>query len=134
MIVKIGYTYLNYEDGDYYETPLIHSVTTTRPDGSETLYYTYDERGNITSICRGVNDIVCRYTYDDLGQLIREDNRTLGATYTWTYDNAGNILSSKTYAYTTGSLGSAQRTVSYDYSSGSWGDLLTSILGKFHHL
>ena len=125
-----SYTYLNYEDGDYYETPLIHSVTTTRPDGSETLYYTYDERGNITSIRRGVNDIVCRYTYDDLGQLIREDNRAHGATYTWTYDNAGNILSSKTYAYTTGSLGSAQRTVSYDYSSGSWGDLLTSNNGR----
>ena len=130
MIVKIGYTYLNYEDGDYYETPLIHSVTTTRPDGSETLYYTYDERGNITSIRRGVNDIVCRYTYDDLGQLIREDNRAHGATYTWTYDNAGNILSSKTYAYTTGSLGSAQRTASYNYSSGSWGDLLTSNNGR----
>ena len=125
-----SYTYLNYEDGDYYETPLIHSVTTTRPDGSETLYYTYDERGNITSIRRGVNDIVCRYTYDDLGQLIREDNRAHGATYTWTYDNAGNILSSKTYAYTTGSLGSAQRTVSYNYSSGSWGDLLTSNNGR----
>ena len=128
--VRIGYTYLNYEDRDYYETPLIHSVTTTRPDGSETLYYTYDERGNITSIRRGVNDIVCRYTYDDLGQLIREDNKAHGATYTWTYDNAGNILSSKTYAYTTGSLGSAQRTVSYDYSSGSWGDLLTSNNGR----
>ena len=77
-----------------------------------------------------MNDIVCRYTYDDLGQLIREDNRAHGATYTWTYDNAGNILSSKTYAYTTGSLGSAQRTVSYDYSSGSWGDLLTSNNGR----
>ena len=77
-----------------------------------------------------MNDIVCRYTYDDLGQLIREDNKAHGATYTWTYDNAGNILSSKTYAYTTGSLGSAQRTVSYDYSSGSWGDLLTSNNGR----
>ena len=129
-IVKSGRTYPNHEDRDYYETPLIHSVTTTRPDGSETLYYTYDERGNITSIRRGVNDIVCRYTYDDLGQLIREDNRTLGATYTWTYDNAGNILNSKTYAYTTGSLGSAQRTASYNYSSGSWGDLLTSYWGN----
>ena len=129
-IVKSGRTYPNHEDRDYYETPLIHSVTTTRPDGSETLYYTYDERGNITSIRRGVNDIVCRYTYDDLGQLIREDNRAHGATYTWTYDNAGNILSSKTYAYTTGSLGSAQRTASYNYSSGSWGDLLTSNNGR----
>ena len=128
--VRIGYTYLNYEDRDYYETPLIHSVTTTRPDGSETLYYTYDERGNITSIRRGVNDIVCRYTYDDLGQLIREDNRAHGATYTWTYDNAGNILSSKTYAYTIGTLGTAQRTASYNYSSSSWGDLLTSYWGN----
>ena len=77
-----------------------------------------------------MNDIVCRYTYDDLGQLIREDNRAHGATYTWTYDNAGNILSSKTYAYTTGTLGTVQRTVSYDYSSGSWGDLLTSYWGN----
>ena len=77
-----------------------------------------------------MNDIVCRYTYDDLGQLIREDNKAHGATYTWTYDNAGNILSSKTYAYTTGYLGSAQRTASYNYSSGSWGDLLTSYWGN----
>ena len=77
-----------------------------------------------------MNDIVCRYTYDDLGQLIREDNRAHGATYTWTYDNAGNILSSKTYAYTIGTLGTVQRTVSYDYSSSSWGDLLTSYWGN----
>ena len=88
------------------------------------------DRQGVTYIRRGVGTVVCRYTYDSLGQLIREDNRAHGATYTWTYDNAGNILSSKTYAYTTGTLGTVQRTVSYDYSSGSWGDLLTSYWGN----
>ena len=88
------------------------------------------DRQGVTYIRRGVGTVVCRYTYDSLGQLIREDNRAHGATYTWTYDNAGNILSSKTYAYTIGTLGTVQRTVSYDYSSSSWGDLLTSYWGN----
>ena len=132
-----SYTYSNYEyeyDGDeeseICDTPLIHSVTTSKPDGSETLYYTYDERGNITLIRRGVNDIVCRYAYDSLGQLIREDNSVLGKTYVWTYDKAGNIRSRETYAYTTGNLDSVQNTVTYGYATGSWGDLLTSFNGR----
>ncbi len=132
-----SYTYSNYEyeyDGDeeseICDTPLIHSVTTSKPDGSETLYYTYDERGNIMLIRRGVNDIVCRYAYDSLGQLIREDNSVLGKTYVWTYDKAGNIRSRETYAYTTGNLDSVQNTVIYGYDTGSWGDLLISFNGQ----
>ena len=77
-----------------------------------------------------MNDIVCRYTYDDLGQLIREDNRAHGATYTWTYDNAGNILNRKTYAYTIDALGTVQNTVIYGYDTGNWGDLLISFNGQ----
>ena len=129
-----SYTYSNYEyegeGNEICDTPLIHSVTTSKPDGSETLYYTYDERGNITYIRRGVSTVVCRYTYDSLGQLIREDNSVLGKTYVWTYDKAGNILSRKTYAYTIGTLGAVQNTVIYGYDNGSWGDLLISFNGQ----
>ena len=41
---------------------------------SSTEYrYTYDANGNITQIRDGNNVIQYQYTYDDLGQLIRED-------------------------------------------------------------
>ena len=68
--------------------------------------------------------------YDDLGQLIREDNRPLGYTYVYTYDNAGNITSKKRYAFTTNdSLGSVQSTMSYTYSDSTWKDLLMNCGG-----
>ena len=71
-----------------------------------------------------------RYGYDELGQLVREDNRYTGKSYTWTYDNAGNILNRKTYAYTIGALGTVQNTVIYGYDTGNWGDLLISFNGQ----
>ena len=71
-----------------------------------------------------------RYGYDELGQLVREDNRYTGKSYTWTYDNAGNILNRKTYAYTIDALGTVQNTVIYGYDTGNWGDLLISFNGQ----
>ena len=127
------YDYLTYTDAadDEYESHLISSVTTVFPQngGTETLNYTYDSNGNITEILRGTT-VLCRYEYDDLGQLVREDNNDLGKTYVWDYDDAGNILSKKTYAYTTGTLGSAPSTISYGYGNSAWGDLLTSYYGN----
>ena len=127
------YDYLTYTDvaDDEYESHLISSVTTVFPQngGTETLNYTYDSNGNITEIRRGTT-ILCRYEYDALGQLVREDNSDLGKTYVWDYDAAGNILSKKTYAYTTGTLGSAPSTISYGYGNSAWGDLLTSYYGN----
>ena len=71
-----------------------------------------------------------RYGYDELGQLVREDNRYTGKSYTWKYDEAGNILNRKTYAYTIGALGTVQNTVIYGYDTGNWGDLLISFNGQ----
>ena len=71
-----------------------------------------------------------RYGYDELGQLVREDNRYTGKSYTWKYDEAGNILNRKTYAYTIDALGTVQNTVIYGYDNGSWGDLLISFNGQ----
>lgn len=71
-----------------------------------------------------------RYGYDELGQLVREDNRYTGKSYTWKYDEAGNILNRKTYAYTIDALGTVQNTVIYGYDTGNWGDLLISFNGQ----
>jgi len=97
---------------------------------TETEYlYTYDANGNITKITVDGDEI--RYVYDNLGQLLREDNEVLNKTYVYTYDKAGNILTKKTYALTAASVTptSPTSTVNYGYSSGEWGDLLTSYKG-----
>ena len=71
-----------------------------------------------------------QYAYDELGQLIREDNRDANKSYTYSYDSRGNILEKKTYAFTLGTLGTAQMTDSYGYATDSWKDRLTSYNGQ----
>ena len=61
---------------------------------------------------------------------MRENNQAAGKTWTYAYDDGGNIQSKTEYAYTTGSLGAAERTVAYGYGDASWSDLLTSIDGQ----
>ena len=68
--------------------------------------------------------------YDGMDQLIRENNQAAGKTWTYTYDNGGNITSKKEYAYTTGTLGTATNTITYAYGDSSWKDLLTSYNGQ----
>ena len=70
------------------------------------------------------------YAYDSFDQLVREDNQAAGKTWTYAYDDGGNIQSKTEYAYTTGSLGAAVRTIPYGYGDASWSDLLTSIGGQ----
>ena len=68
--------------------------------------------------------------YDDIGQLVLEDNSLLNRTFVYTYDDAGNILLKKTYALT--AAGATPTTLYSTYSYGytdSWGDLLTSYRG-----
>ena len=64
-----------------------------------------------------------------VGQLIREDNRALGYSYTYSYDKAGNILSKKRYAFTTGTLTGSSRSTVWIYGDSTWGDLLTEYNG-----
>ena len=64
------------------------------------------------------------YYYDDLGQLIREDNRALNKTYTYEYDDAGNMLYKRQCAFTTSATLPAMSTI-FDMSYktyGGWGD------------
>ena len=99
--------------------------------------YEYDDNGNITHVEQRNNTnntaINVSYAYDSANQLIREDNQRRNATYTWTYDNAGNILSFNTYAYSpnVADLSDTQpaKAVPYAYGDEQWGDLLTSLNG-----
>ncbi|MEE1198735.1 MAG: RHS repeat-associated core domain-containing protein, partial [Acutalibacteraceae bacterium] len=105
--------------------------------------YTYDVSGNITAITKAqradtnsdaieiTNSAEYRsYAYDDLNQLIRENNASNNKTTTFSCDELGNILSKTEYAYTTGDLGTANKTILYGYSNDGkqgWKNLLTSV-------
>ena len=101
-------------------------ATVTDPD--KTTNYTYDDNSNIKTITSAGNLIT--YTYNEISELIREDNQVLGKTITYRYDAGGNLLEKKEYAYTTGITGSPARTIPYGYADANWKDKLTSFDGK----
>ncbi|OIK14253.1 hypothetical protein BIV60_12155 [Bacillus sp. MUM 116] len=91
------------------------------------LSYTYDKMGNIKTITQSGKKIT--YTYNELSELLREDNAVNGQTLVYTYDVGGNIKTKKIYAYTDPSLTPASpvKTYTYNYGDTNWHDLLTSI-------
>ena len=93
-----------------------------------TATYTYDANGNITTVNQN-GAVYQSYTYDGLNQLIRHDDAVVGASYTYSYDEGGNIISKSEYDYSTGDLGEPIETVNYTYDS-SWKDKLVSYDGK----
>ena len=110
---------------------LVSTLSYTKANGTSllSLSYEYDAAGNITKVCKsGV--VYSQYAYDELGQLIREDNKDANKSYTYTYDSRGNILEKKTYAFTLGTLGTVQSTHTYGYATDSWKDRLTSYNGQ----
>ena len=61
--------------------------------------YEYDNTGNIVKVF--IDDaLAIRYEYDALNRLVREDNKVLGKTYLFYYDNNGNITNKKEFAFT----------------------------------
>ena len=117
---------------EYTNTTQVKSYTSTVSNGVSELEnsysYTYNISGNIIRIVDS-NDQAIVYKYDDVGQLVRENNEPLGETYVYTYDNAGNRTSKTTYDYTTDSVDSLTpiETQTYTYSAGAWGDQLSLI-------
>ncbi|MBE5888333.1 MAG: DNRLRE domain-containing protein [Lachnospiraceae bacterium] len=110
---------------------LVHTYTSKVNEYAALTYtYTYDDNGNITKI-KLSNGQEFRYVYDDLGQLLREDNTLLGRTYVYTYDNAGNILTKSEYNITAAGVtpSNALYTYTYEYNDENWGDKLTSFDG-----
>jgi len=92
---------INYfANGERASTAIPSSEVHRAKDGSTTKRrYTYDANGNITYI-HEAGQLVARYTYDGLNRLTREDNRQLGCSYAYEYDNNGNILTKQKFNFT----------------------------------
>lgn len=96
-------------------------------------YYEYDKQNKIsaekTLNADGTTTDKYSYEYDEFGQLVRFNDAVENKTYTYTYDNNGNILTKLEYAYTTGDLGTATNTTTYGYDT-QWKDKLTTVGDK----
>ena len=92
------YTYLPGSGGSNASTHLIGTI-----DYADcTLFdYTYDNNGNILTV-KYNNSLVYSYEYDDLDQLIRENDHVNGTTYIFLYDYSGNIQSKHELPYWAG--------------------------------
>ena len=113
-----AYTYI--DNGEYR-----YSLPKAVKNGSETLNYTYDANGNIISIKDSAGESTFRY--DELNQLIRENNHQLNKTITYAYDLGGNLTVEKEYAFTTAETlpDTPVKTMTGTYDS-AWKDKLLS--------
>lgn len=90
--------------------------------------YTYDDVGNITEVKDGNNSVIAHYDYDNVGQLVRENNSQTGKTVCYTYNLGGNLTQKEIYSYSAEStLTNPERTITYNYEDANWPDKLTSI-------
>jgi RHS repeat-associated protein len=120
----ISYSYLPGIAGSGSTTAKLASINN---NGSQ-ISYTYDANGNIKTITQ--NNQTITYTYNELNEVTREDNKVLNKTIVYSYDAGGNITNKVQYAYTTGNLGIATSTINYGYGDSNWKDKLTSYNGK----
>jgi len=126
MEYSTTYTYKNHTT----DTSLTSTQVASIQNGLNPLIsYAYDKNGNITSITEDSETI--EYVYNELNEVVRENNQRDSKTFVYNYDLGGNLLSKIEYAYTTGEdLGIPVNSISYAYGDANWKDLLTSFDGK----
>lgn len=107
----------------YIQKVTYHNIVNDVATLEKTENIAYNADGNI--ITCGENT----YVYDNLGRLIRENNKALDKTFLFMYNVGGNLVSKTEYAYTTGAVGTATKTYNYTYGNG-WKDQLTAFDGK----
>ncbi|WP_411681918.1 DNRLRE domain-containing protein [Clostridium thailandense] len=92
------------------------------------INYEYDDNGNIVRISEAATasdpEMNILYYYNELNELIQEDNQVLNKTIIYNYDAGGNIKNKLEINYGSG----VQRTTTYGYDS-VWKDKLTSYNG-----
>ncbi len=88
------------------------------------IEYQYDANGNITKITE--DGMENRYYYNELNELIEEDNKTLDKSIVYSYGLGGNIIGKIEMAYGTEE---PETIITYGYDS-TWKDKLTSYNGK----
>ena len=116
-------TYYSYVDvGSTRTTSLVKEIS--YPEFDIDFNYNYDTLGNITSIVKNDGKTVS-YEYDNLNQLVRENNPYRNKTHTYEYEN-GNMTYYHVYDYTTGNLPSTPLyTVQFHYNNATWSDVVT---------
>ena len=117
--------------GTVYTSAEVNTYISTVNNNAHTYTYGYDDGGNITQISSA--DGSCYYAYDEMGQLIREDNQALDRTFVYTYDNNGNILIKAIFEYTRDEQISGDYwldSIYYEYGDSDWKDKLTSYDGQ----
>lgn len=89
----------------------------------ESMGYEYDANGNITSINQVGMSIF--YFYNELNELIKEDNQVLDKTVVYSYDEGGNMTQRRETQHGTG----VQTVTTYSYDN-IWKDKLVNYNGK----
>lgn len=118
-INNFSYNDCNYIDNGNRATKLLQSVN----NNGDIYSNKYDKKENVTHIYHN-NILEKRYTYDELNQLIREDDYRNNITIRFKYDNSGNLISKKIFKLNTYEL---INSLNYSYQMTSNGDVLTSI-------
>ena len=121
VLLSKTYSYLAGSGGTNASTHFIGSVAYS---DNTTYSYTYDAVGNITEIKKN-GTTIRSYVYDELNQLIRENNHELLQYVCYTYDHSGNIQSKTSHAW----AGTVLDTDTYIYGNTQWSDLLTNYNG-----
>jgi RHS repeat-associated protein len=119
---------LTYKNGPVAGTTT--GLVDTYKNGSNSPYsYDYDSLGNIKTITQNGNAI--NYAYDELSQLIREDDKVNSQTIVYTYNKGGNMTSKKIYGYVepaaTPTDSNLTKVLTFTYGDTNWKDKLTAI-------
>ena len=134
--IKTEYGYSVEEDGKTSST--IEKFINKTYNGDSESYriydgylYEYDEQNKISAEkilnADGTTTDKYSYEYDKLGQLVRFNDAVANKTYTYTYDNNGNILTKSEYAYTLNDeLGTATNITNFGYEA-EWKDRLSTV-------
>jgi YD repeat-containing protein len=98
-------------------------------DTTQTLEYTYNVDGLITSVSNG-SALIASYEYDEAGQLIRVNDAIQNRTFVYQYDAGGNIRFRFEHEFTIGEPGIVIDTISFSYDNSEWRDQLTNFNGQ----
>ena len=126
-VVTTAIGYKNTDSGTSSQVETWANTIGAATSAAATYTYTYDARGNITSILDG-DTLLAEYWYDSLDQLTEEKDYSFDKRWQYTYDNGGNITSRTEYASATATTGGV--TTTYTYGDATWKDLLTGYDGK----
>ncbi|MGH4120260.1 RHS repeat-associated core domain-containing protein [Clostridium sp.] len=98
-------------------------VASIKNNNGVPITYEYDANGNISKITQGIMNII--YLYNELNEMVQEDNQVLNKTVIYSYDVGGNLTSKLEIPYG----GASNTTITYSYNA-VWKDKLTSYNGK----